>query len=400
MKKTEVERIHRRQWLTAAAALGVAPYLLTGCAGTSDAPGGGAEDSASSAGPAREPATVARRRLGPFEVFPIGLGVQWHPGASPRVVNDLYASSTDRGAAVALIRRAVDLGVTLLDTAEAYGPFMSEEILGDALQGRRDRVVLCSKFGFDIDPKTAERRAGMNSRPEHVRQVVDAQLRRLRTDRIDLLYQHRVDPAVPIEDVAGTMKDLIGQGKVREYGLSEPGLQTVRRAHAVHPVAVIQNEYSMLWRGAEAQVLPLCEELGIGFVAWSPLGMGFLAGNVSARTCFGEDDFRANVPRFAPEALPDNMPLVRLVQAWARRKDATPAQVALAWLTARKPWIVPIPGTTNVAHLEENVAAAALSFSAEELQELERDLAAITIQGDRLPPAVLAGTGVEAPPKR
>jgi len=316
------------------------------------------------------------------------------------VVNDLYASSTDRGAAVALIRRAVDLGVTLLDTAEAYGPFMSEEILGDALQGRRDRVVLCSKFGFDIDPKTAERRAGMNSRPEHVRQVVDAQLRRLRTDRIDLLYQHRVDPAVPIEDVAGTMKDLIGQGKVREYGLSEPGLQTVRRAHAVHPVAVIQNEYSMLWRGAEAQVLPLCEELGIGFVAWSPLGMGFLAGNVSARTCFGEDDFRANVPRFAPEALPDNMPLVRLVQAWARRKDATPAQVALAWLTARKPWIVPIPGTTNVAHLEENVAAAALSFSAEELQELERDLAAITIQGDRLPPAVLAGTGVEAPPKR
>jgi aryl-alcohol dehydrogenase-like predicted oxidoreductase len=333
-------------------------------------------------------------------VFPIGLGVQWHPGGSPQVVNDLYASSTDRGAAVALIRRAVDLGVTLFDTAEAYGPLMSEEILGDALQGMRDRVVLCSKFGFDIDPKTGERRSGMNSRPEHIRQVVDAQLRRLRTDRIDLLYQHRVDPAVPIEDVAGTVKDLIGQGKVREYGLSEPGLQTVRRAHAVHPVAVIQNEYSMLWRGAEAQVLPLCEELGIGFVAWSPLGMGFLAGNVSARTCFGEDDFRANVPRFAPEALPDNMPLVRLVQAWARRKDATPAQVALAWLTARKPWIVPIPGTTNVAHLEENVAAAALSFSAEEMQELERHLAAITIRGDRLPPAVLAGTGVEAPPKR
>ena len=400
MKKTDVERIHRRQWLTAAAALGVAPNLLTGCAGTSDAPGGTAGGSASSAAPAREPAAAARRRLGPFEVFPIGLGVQWHPGASPQVVNDLYASSTDRGAAVALIRRAVDLGVTLFDTAEAYGPLMSEEILGDALQGMRDRVVLCSKFGFDIDPKTGERRSGMNSRPEHIRQVVDAQLRRLRTDRIDLLYQHRVDPAVPIEDVAGTVKDLIGQGKVREYGLSEPGLQTVRRAHAVHPVAVIQNEYSMLWRGAEAQVLPLCEELGIGFVAWSPLGMGFLAGNVSARTCFGEDDFRANVPRFAPEALPDNMPLVRLVQAWARRKDATPAQVALAWLTARKPWIVPIPGTTNVAHLEENVAAAALSFSAEELQQLERDLAAITIRGDRLPPAVLAGTGVEAPPRK
>jgi aryl-alcohol dehydrogenase-like predicted oxidoreductase len=400
MKKTDVERIHRRQWLTAAAALGVAPCFLTGCAGTSDAPGGTAGGSASSAAPAREPATAARRRLGPFEVFPIGLGVQWHPGGSPQEVNDLYASSTDRGAAITLIRRAVELGVTLFDTAEAYGPLMSEEILGEALQGMRDRVILCTKFGFDIDPTTGERRSGLNSRPEHIRQVVDAQLRRLRTDRIDLLYQHRVDPAVPIEDVAGTLKDLIGQGKVREYGLSEPGLQTVRRAHAVHPVAVIQNEYSMLWRGPESHVLPLCEELGIGFVAWSPLGMGFLAGSVSARTCFGGDDFRANVPRFAPEALPANMPLVRLVQAWARRKDATPAQVALAWLTTRKPWIVPIPGTTNVAHLEENVAAADLSLSAEELRELDQDLATVTIQGDRLPPAVLAGTGVEAPPTR
>ena len=211
----------------------------------------------------------------------------------------------------------------------------------------------------------------VNSRPEHIRQVVDAQLRRLRTDRIDLLYQHRVDPQVPIEDVAGTIKDLAAQGKVRHYGLSEPGLQTVRRAHAVHPVAVIQNEYSMLWRGPESQVLPLCEELGIGFVPWSPLGMGFLAGTVSARTRFGEDDFRANVPRFAPDALPANMALVRLVQTWARRKNATPAQLALAWLTARKPWIVPIPGTTNVAHLEENVGAAAISFSAEELKELD-----------------------------
>jgi aryl-alcohol dehydrogenase-like predicted oxidoreductase len=400
MKTHEVHRIHRRQLLTAATTLGAAPWLLSACAGTSDASGAPAAGSTPGPGPAPGQGSATRRRVGPFEVFPIGLGVQWHPGRSPQVVNDLYDSSTDRSAAIALIKGAADLGVTLFDTAEVYGPFMSEELLGEALQGIRDRVVLSTKFGFDIDPKTGERRGGVNSRPEHIRQVVDAQLRRLRTDRIDLLYQHRVDPKVPIEDVAGTMKDLIAQGKVRHYGLSEPGLQTVRRAHAVHPVAVIQNEYSMLWRGPESQVLPLCEELGIGFVPWSPLGMGFLAGRVSARTRFGEDDFRASVPRFAPDALPANMALVRLVQTWAHRKDATPAQLALAWLTARKPWIVPIPGTTNVAHLEENVAAAAVSFDAAELKELDAGLAGITIQGDRLSPAVLAATGVEAPPKR
>jgi aryl-alcohol dehydrogenase-like predicted oxidoreductase len=401
MKTHEDDKIHRRQLLTAAAALGVAPWLLAACGGTSDAPRG-APAAGSAPGPGSAPGagSAARRRLGPFEAFPIGFGVQWHPGRTPQVVNDLYDSSTDRSAAIALIKRAVDLGVTLFDTAEAYGPFMSEELLGEALQGIRDRVVVSTKFGFDIDLNTGERRGGVNSQPEHIRQVVDAQLRRLRTDRIDLLYQHRVDPKVPIEDVAGTIKDLVTQGKVRHYGLSEPGLQTVRRAHAVHPVAVIQNEYSMLWRGPEAQVLPLCEELGIGFVPWSPLGMGFLAGRVGARTRFAEDDFRAAVPRFAPEALPANMALVRLVQAWARRKDAAPAQVALAWLTARKPWIVPIPGTTNVAHLEENVATAAISFSATELKELDGGLAAITVQGERLSPAVLAATGVEAPPKR
>jgi aryl-alcohol dehydrogenase-like predicted oxidoreductase len=399
MKTHEVHRIHRRQLLTAAARLGAAPSLLSACAGTSDAFGAPAAGSAPGQGSAPGPGSATRRRLGPFDVSPVGLGVQWHAGRSPQVVNDLYDSSTDRSAAIALIKRAADLGVTLFDTAEAYGPFMSEELLGEALQGIRDRVVLCTKFGFDIDPKTGERRGGVNSQPEHIRQVVDAQLRRLRTDRIDLLYQHRVDPKVPIEDVAGTMKDLIAQGKLRHYGLSEPGLQTVRRAHAVHPVAVIQNEYSMLWRGPESQVLPLCEELGIGFVPWSPLGMGFLAGRVSARTRFGEDDFRASVPRFAPDALPANMALIRLVQAWARRKDATPAQLALAWLTARKPWIVPIPGTTNVAHLEENVAAGAVSFDATELKELDAGLAGITIRGDRLSPAVLAATGVEAPPK-
>jgi aryl-alcohol dehydrogenase-like predicted oxidoreductase len=398
-KRHDVENIPRRQLLTAAAALGTAPWLLSACAGTSDAPG----DAAAGLPPGQKPAPgavpAARRRLGPFEVSPIGVGVQWHPGRTPDVVNDLYDSSTDRNAAIALIKRAVDLGVTLFDTAEAYGPFMSEELLGEALQGIRDRVVLSTKFGFNIDLNTGERRGGVNSQPEHIRQVVDAQLRRLRTDRIDLLYQHRVDPKVPIEDVAGTIKELVAQGKVRHYGLSEPGLQTVRRAHAVHPVAVIQNEYSMLWRGPESQVLPLCEELGIGFVPWSPLGMGFLAGRVGARTRFGEDDFRAMVPRFAPDALPANMQLVRLVQAWARRKDVTPAQLSLAWLAARKPWIVPIPGTTNVAHLEENVAAAAISFSADELNELDAGLSQITVQGERLPPAVLSATGVEAPPK-
>jgi aryl-alcohol dehydrogenase-like predicted oxidoreductase len=387
----EDEKMNRRQVLTAAAALGVAPWLLSACATSSNAP---------AVTPAGGTRSASRRRLGPFDVFPIGLGVQWHPGRSPQVVNDLYASSTDRNAAIALIRHAVDLGVTLFDTAEAYGPLMSEEVLGEALQGRRDRVVLCSKFGFDIDPNTGERRGGLNSQPEHIRQVVDAQLRRLRTDRIDLLYQHRVDPKVPIEDVAGTIKELVAQGKVRHYGLSEPGLQTVRRAHAVHPVAVIQNEYSMLWRGPEEHVLPLCEELGIGFVAWSPLGMGFLTGAVRARTRFGEDDFRADLPRFAPDALPMNMPLVALVQTWARRKAVSPAQLALAWLTTRKPWLVPIPGTTNIVHLEENVAAAAVSFSAAELTELDAGLAAIAITGARLSPPVLAATGVEAPPKR
>jgi aryl-alcohol dehydrogenase-like predicted oxidoreductase len=260
--------------------------------------------------------------------------------------------------------------------------------------------VVSTKFGFDIDLATGARRGGVNSRPAHIRQVVEAQLRRLRTDRIDLLYQHRVDPNVPIEDVAGTIKDLVRQGKVLHYGLSEPGLQTVRRAHREHPVAVIQNEYSMLYRGAEAQVLPLCEELGIGFVPWSPLGMGFLAGTINAASRFEKPDFRATVPRFAPDALPANMPLVDVVRTWAARKNVTPAQLSLAWLTAQKPWIVPIPGTTNTAHLAENVAADSVSFSPAELAELNAAVAAVPIRGARLSPAVLAATGVEAPPKR
>jgi aryl-alcohol dehydrogenase-like predicted oxidoreductase len=391
----QVEQIHRRQLLIAAATLGVAPWLLSACTGPGNAP------SPVAGKPTSTTQLTVRRRLGPFEVFPIGLGVQWHPGSSPQSVVDLYSSSTTRQGGIALIRRAADLGVTLFDTAEVYGPFMSEELLGEALQGSlRDRAVVCTKFGFDIDPATGQRRGSLNSRPDHIRQVVEAQLQRLRTDRIDLLYQHRVDPNVPIEDVAGTIKDLVKQGKVLHYGLSEPGLQTVRRAHKEHPVAVIQNEYSMLYRGPEAEVLPLCEELGIGFVAWSPLGMGFLAGSINAARRFEKQDFRASVPRFAPDALPANMALADLVKAWAARKNVTPAQLSLAWLTAQKPWIVPIPGTTNVAHLEKNVGAASISFSAAELKELNTAVAAIPIRGARLSQAVLSATGVDAPPKR
>lgn len=387
----------RRQLLAAAATLGVVPWLLSACASSAT--------SAASNAPALRPlAAGARRKLGPFEVFPVGLGCQWRPGATPGEVADSYSSRFDRPAAVRLIRQAVDQGVTLIDTAEAYGPFLSEEIVGEALQGIRDKVVLETKFGFDIDPVAGARLpGGLNSRPEHIRQVVEAQLRRLRTDRIDVLIQHRVDPKVPIEDVAGTLRDLAQQGKVLHYGLSEPGLQTVRRAHREHPVAVIQNEYSMLWRGPEAQVLPLCEELGIGFVCWSPLGMGFLAGGVRADSRFAMapvTDFRAVSPRFAPEVLPANMALADLVRDWARRKNATPAQLSLAWLLAQKPWIVPIPGTTNAAHMTENLGAASITFSAPELQQLNAAVAAIRIQGERLPPPVMALSGIEAPPKR
>ena len=387
-----LQTVDRRRMLLAAASLGVAPWLLAACASAATTPT-----------PSPSIASGARRKLGPLSVFPIGLGCQWRPGAAPGVLADSYSSRFDRAAAVRLIRRAVDLGVTLIDTAEAYGPFLSEEIVGEALQGVRDRVVLETKFGFDINPENGVRRPGLNSRPEHIRQVVEAQLRRLRTDRIDVLIQHRVDPAVPIEDVAGAVKDLIAEGKVLQFGLSEPGVQTIRRAHAVQPLAVIQNEYSMLWRGPEARVLPLCEELGIGFVCWSPLGMGFLAGGVRADSRFAAEpvlDFRAISPRFAPEVLSANMALVDVVRTWAERKNATPAQLALAWLLAQKPWIVPIPGTTNIAHMEENLGAVAITFTPDELRQLNAAVSAVRIQGDRLPAAVLRMSDVEAPLKR
>nr|WP_037182455.1 aldo/keto reductase [Rhodococcus opacus] len=298
---------------------------------------------------------------------------------------------------ITLTRAAVDQGVTFFDTAEAYGPLESERIVGEALEPVRDQVVIATKFGFDFDPQSGERRGGPNSRPDHIRQVVDEMLQRLRTDRIDLLYQHRVDPTVPIEDVAGTVKDLIGEGKVLHFGLSEPGPDTIRRAHAVQPLTAIQNEYSMLWRGPEDVILPQCEELGIGFVCWAPLGMGVTTGTINPYTRFAEGDFRGAVPRNAPDALAANMPLVQLIQEWAVRKGATAAQISLAWLMAQRPWIVPIPSATRTAHLLEDLGAEEVAFSDDELQELNTALAGITIHGDRLPPAVLAQTGVEAP---
>lgn len=297
---------------------------------------------------------------------------------------------------VQLIRTAYEHGITFFDAAEAYGPHECERILGEAIAPFRNQVVITSKFGWNIDPQTGERRPGLISRPDHIKRAVDGMLGRLRTDRIDLLYQHRVDPSVPIEDVAGAIKDLKAQGKVLHWGLSEMGLQTLRRAHAELPVTAVQSEYSMLWRGPEKEVLPLCQELGIGFVPWSPLGVGFLTGAIDQQTSFADGDFRKTETRFAPENRANNLALLRLVKAWAARKSTTPARIALAWLMAQKPWIVPIPGTTQSGHLLDNIGASEVVFSPAELAALNAELAAITIQGERLPPAVQAFSGVEA----
>ena len=295
---------------------------------------------------------------------------------------------------------AVERGVTLFDTAEAYGPHECERILGEAIASFRDKVVITSKFGWNIDLETGERRPGLNSKAAHIKLVVDGMLKRLRTDRIDLLYQHRVDPEVPIEDVAGAVKDLMQQGKVLHWGLSEMGLDTLRRAHATLPVTAVQNEYSMLWRGPEKAVIPTCEELGIGFVPWSPLGVQFLTGWIDANTRFAPGDIRGVESRFSPENLPHNLALVDLVKSWAKRKQATPAQIALAWLMAQKPWIVPIPGTTQMAHMLENSGAAGVRFAPAELAELNSAVGTIEIRGQRLPDAVLVFSGVEAAPKK
>jgi aryl-alcohol dehydrogenase-like predicted oxidoreductase len=297
-----------------------------------------------------------------------------------------YGPATERGAAIALIRAAYERGVAFFDTAEAYGPGANEELLGEALAPFRDEVVIASKFGF----RNGIVADGLDSRPENIRAVVEASLKRLRTDRIDLLYQHRVDPAVPMEDVAGTVKTLITEGKVKHFGLSEAGAETIRRAHAVQPVAALQSEYSLWWREPEAEILPLLEELGIGFVPFSPLGKGFLTGAITAQTQFSDNDFRTIVPRFTHEARSANQKLVDRLTQIATAKRATPAQIALAWLLAQKPWIVPIPGTTKRHRLEENLGAVDLTLTADERATIGAALAAIDITGDRYPAALAA----------
>ena len=284
---------------------------------------------------------------------------------------------------IQLLRTAVEQGVTFFDTAEVYGPFTNEELLGEALQPVREQVVIATKFGFDIDQATGQNRGGLNSQPAQIRQVVEASLKRLRTDRIDLLYQHRVDPNVPMEDVAGAVKDLIAEGKVQHFGLSEAGVEAIRRAHAVQPVAALQSEYSLWWREPEEAIIPTLEELGIGFVPFSPLGKGFLTGKMDEHTEFDKSDFRNTTPRFSPEVRKANQALVDLLGRIAREKQATPAQIALAWLLAQKPWIVPIPGTTKLHRLEENLGAAALPLSADDLREIELAAAHMAYTGDR-----------------
>ena len=302
-----------------------------------------------------------------------------------------YGPATDRSEAIALIRAAVERGVTFFDTAEVYGPFLNEDLLGEALAPVRDEVVIATKFGFTFGDDGKQQI--LNSRPQHIREAVEGSLQRLRTDVIDLLYQHRVDPEVPIEDVAGTVKDLIAEGKVLHFGLSEAGAQTIRRAHAVQPVAAVQSEYSLWWREPEEAILPTLEELGIGFVPFSPLGKGFLTGAIDHSTHFGQDDFRSVVPRFSAQARQANQALVEALGAIAKTKGATPAQVALAWLLAQKPWIVPIPGTTKLHRLDENLGAVDMALSTAERASIDQVLNQVPIQGDRYPAALQAGVG-------
>ena len=328
---------------------------------------------------------MQQRKLGSSgpTVSAIGLGcmgMNHHRGVVP-----------DRNEMIALIRSAVERGVTFFDTAEVYGPFTNESLVGEALEPFRGQVIIATKFGFDLGPGG---QGGVNSRPERIRQVADASLKRLRVETIDLFYQHRVDPAVPIEDVAGTVRELIAAGKVRHFGLSEPGAQTLRRAHAVQPVTAVQSEYSLWWRRPEAEVLAVCAELGIGFVPYSPLGRGFLTGSIDETTTFESSDNRTTLPRFTAEARRANQPLVDLLREIGSRRGATPAQIALAWLLAQRPWMVPIPGTTKLGRLEENIGAARLELTSEELQDLETSAGRIAIQGDRYPKEVEAMTGL------
>lgn len=305
-----------------------------------------------------------------------------------------YGTVHDRGEMIALMRAAVERGITFFDTAEVYGPFTNEELVGEALEPLREQVIVATKFGFNIVPGGAPGSQTVNSRPEHIKQAAEGSLKRLRVDCIDLYYQHRVDPEVPIEDVAGAVKDLIAEGKVKHFGLSEAGAQTIRRAHAVQPVTALQNEYSLWWRRPEQEIIPLLEELGIGLVPYSPLGKGFLTGAMSSTTEFASNDFRSKLPRFAPEALRANQAFVDLLGDVARRKNATPAQIALAWVLAQKPWFVPIPGTTKLHRLEENIGAAAVELSQDDLREIDDAASSIQAQGDRYPEAIEKMTGL------
>ena len=334
------------------------------------------------------------RKLGKsnLEVSALGLGCMG--------MSFSYGEPKDKQEMLSLLRTAVDRGLTFFDTAEVYGPYTNEELVGEALSPVRDRVVIATKFGFDVSgrdrPGNDNRpgAAGVNSKPEHIRQAVEGSLKRLQVETIDLLYQHRVDPNVPIEDVAGTVKELIQAGKVKHFGLSEAGAKTIRRAHAVQPVTALQSEYSLWWRTPEAEVLPALEELGIGFVPYSPLGRGFLTGKMDENTKFADSDFRSKLPRYTPEALKANQAVVDLLGRMARQKAATPAQIALAWLLAQKPWIVPIPGTTKLSRLDENIGSLAIQLTAEDLREIDTAAAKITIEGDRYPERLQRMTGL------
>lgn len=331
---------------------------------------------------------MRRRTLGnsQLEVSALGLGCMG--------MSFSYGPAADKQQMIALLRNAVEQGVTLFDTAEVYGPFINEELLGEALSPLREQVVIATKFGFAPDPSGDGKWSGLDSRPEHIRQVAEASLKRLKTDVIDLFYQHRVDPNVPIEEVAGAVKNLIQEGKVKHFGLSEAGASTIRRAHAVQPVTALQSEYSLWWRKPEAEVLPLLEELGIGLVPYSPLGKGFLTGKFDSQSTFDSSDFRSSLPRFTPDALQANQALVELLRQVAQRKNATPSQIALAWLLAQKPWIVPIPGTTKTSRLTENLGAVEVQLSATELSELDVAAANIAVHGDRYPEALERMTGL------
>ena len=329
---------------------------------------------------------MKKRKLGKngLEVSAIGLGCMG--------MSFGYGPPKDKREMISLLHAAVERGVTFFDTAEVYGPFTNEELVGEGLAPFRERVVIATKFGFKLDPKSG-RSVGVDSRPEHIKEVAEASLKRLRTDVIDLFYQHRVDPEVPIEDVAGAVKELIHEGKVKHFGLSEPGLQTIRRAHAVQPVTAIQNEYSLWWRKSEHEVLPMLEELGIGFVPYSPLGRGFLTGKMNENTTFDGTDFRNTLPRFTPDARKANRALVDLLGEIAKRKNATPAKIALAWLLAQKPWIAPIPGTTKLKRLEENIGAVEIELTQDDLREIESTASQIEVQGARYPEHLEQMTG-------